>query len=160
MLFVLLSIKIEVFLINSSSSLIRAFYDMDCPSKAQFLHEKIAQPTSKELSFVFWWCWWAFVGANITEEDAGFELHVAMSSTLAVIVITRQRYFMFYPLFFFFWVSSKKSCLFSSIWHGSDSLEHAEQTSWSSRTRSPGCWTCNVPTLFSFSTLPSFLLWH
>ena len=93
------------------------------------------------IGFLFWWCGWPFVGASIIEEDAGLEHHVAMSSTFAVIVITRQRYFLFSP----FCVSSQKPCLFASIWCGYvlfPSLEHAEQPFWSARTRPPGRSTC------------------
>jgi len=101
-MFLLLSIKIEVFLVNSCSSLIQAFHVMDYRSKNRFFIWENSTKTSKELSFVLWWCWWGFVGASITEEDAGFELHVAMSSTLAVIVITTQRYSCSTPSVFFF----------------------------------------------------------
>lgn len=95
---------------------------------------------SKFLFPYFWWWWWRFVGAIITEEDAGLELHVAMRSTFAVIVIMRQRYLLFSP----FCVSPQKSCLFVFIWCGSVlffSLEHAEQPFGSARTHSPWCST-------------------
>jgi hypothetical protein len=53
------------------------------------------------LHLLIFWVYFIFIvtGASITEEDAGFELLVAMRFTHAAIVITRQRYFLF--IFFF-----------------------------------------------------------